>query len=389
MSSGTSESVSQSGTAGLLAGPRLHTHAGPPEAHQSWHPCVPMAAPPLQIVDDDAALCSATLPLPAGFYGRHVVPAPTYYVHGHAAPASATACSLPPFPADMTVWVDELLQTGDVSTGHTPWTTVIVQWAPDEARQYLRGGAVQWDLDFFAWRAEAPNTISHKPCFAPLPHVLRHPAPSRVVDLPARPLLSPGLQPCCALLHYVSAPVQGDLQFDGEHGMWDATCKTFWDIFWQRGFAALAAADVQQKLPLLQKLSKLGARMLHQQKVEWSTMLKVSKRHLERKAYELLQNASYRDQELQGRIPPRAPRPEFVQDTSTAAVMATAEAMKRRLQELGMQPSGFGEQILQRYSADNPYTFADFAFAQWRSWTPEARRPVSAAARKRQRTCGM
>ena len=69
------------------------------------------------------------MPLPAGMYGRTVVPSPTYYLMGHAAPANATAASLAPLGTDMEVWVDELLQTGDVSSGHTPWTTVIVQWA--------------------------------------------------------------------------------------------------------------------------------------------------------------------------------------------------------------------------------------------------------------------
>ena len=169
------------------------------------------------------------------------------------------------------------------------------------------------------------------------------------------------------LLASWSNALEEPLQF--ETGMFPATCAVFWDKFWASGLAALVAADLNQKLVVLQKLTKVGGQLYHLGTNQWKTMMHEHDRHKERKQHSILSNSDYREQELPGRSPPRPTCPEFVQDTSSHALRATAGAMKLQLQEKGIDTENFGEQILQRFCYnENPYRFADFAFSQWCGW---------------------
>ena len=100
------------------------------------------------------AMQDVTAPLPAGLYDRRVVPSPTFYFGGFAGQEAEVGRSVAPTESDLQYWVQELLEYGCVLECHSPWTTVIVQWGSSTERLYYRGGAGQWDLDFFPWSEE-------------------------------------------------------------------------------------------------------------------------------------------------------------------------------------------------------------------------------------------
>lgn len=239
-----------------------------------------------------------------------------------------------------------------------------------------------------------------------------HCASSLLPPLPNTTVIAP--QTMLALDRFLPRAVQVSrepLQFDGEK-MWAATCKTFWDIFWQKGFAAVAAADMHLKLPVMQKLKKLGQELQSLEHHGWHRVMMAHADHMGTKEFHLLQQARYRKEQLQGATQPGLTRRMFVQDTSPEAVQAVAETMKRRLAGMGMQTTNFGEQLCQRQVGSDspflgerlsqrhkgfmpPYTFADFAFSMQTGWTlppplspRKGRSPLSGAVFKKRRTSG-
>ena len=159
---------------------------------------------------------------------------------------------------------------------------------------------------------------------------------------------------------------QAPLQFEAD--MFKATCKLFLSTFWEKGVDALKAEPrVPLKMPLLQKLAKVGFQLRRLQNGDHPAMM--DDMHVQVRSKGNFLTSHYGPEKCAA----AARRPEFLQDTSHAAVQATAVQMRLAVERLAKEPRDD-----RCPDIVHEYWFADFAWHEWlgqtyEKWTPPTR----------------